>query len=194
MKTLDALIEKFKEVKESLNKNVNMSYGTGNPNMSTNEKASPPDMQMSEVTKAEAGPNPRVMTASKPISTKDVKDSGPAGFAVTPAKGTRMSVNEIKPVNKMEGGFQMGAPAKVGRVHKIPLNKEEEMEMSENGQWKLNKMGGMLQANKSEGTNRESSPNVPHNKGSSKVMDIADEKTSERASPKGKPYADHGEK
>lgn len=48
MKTLDALIAKFKEAKEELSKNVNMSYGTGKPNMSANEKASPPDMQMAE--------------------------------------------------------------------------------------------------------------------------------------------------
>jgi hypothetical protein len=46
---------------------------------------------------------------------------------------------------------------------------------------------------KDEGTNEEAGTSRPHNKGKFKVMDEVKEKSSEKASPKGKPYSDKGE-
>jgi hypothetical protein len=46
---------------------------------------------------------------------------------------------------------------------------------------------------KEEGTNEEAGTSRPHNKGKFKVMDEVKEKSSEKASPKGKPYNDKGE-
>jgi hypothetical protein len=52
---------------------------------------------------------------------------------------------------------------------------------------------GRVHMVKEEGTNERAGTSHPHNKGKFKVMDEVEEKTSEKASPKGKPYNDKGE-
>jgi hypothetical protein len=52
---------------------------------------------------------------------------------------------------------------------------------------------GRVHMVKEEGTNERAGTSHPHNKGKFKVMDEVEDKTSEKASPKGKPYNDKGE-
>lgn len=120
MKNIDLLIKKFKEFREELNKNV----------------VAPMTMQMSEAEKAEAGPNPKVMSVKKPISPKDVSDAGPASFKVDVPKPNKGATSSRHPMSKDEIGQDMMAMS-------------EALKFDNNKQWKLDK---------GEGTNREADP------------------------------------
>jgi len=111
MSKVDELIAKFKEFKEELNKNINMSYSPS-PN---------------EVGKAEAGKNPKIMTSQKPIRPQDVSDKGASAFAIETPKDNKTAVSSRHPMSKDGGGMDMVAMS-------------EKCEIAKNGQWKLDKV------------------------------------------------------
>jgi hypothetical protein len=132
---IDELINKFKEFKEELNKNVNTSY------------AAPPNA--ADTMKAEAGSNPKVMTVKKPLKPKDVEDAGPASFKVTVPKDNKGVMSERHPVDKAEGvqakGINIEDVSLRGKNKKINImsmvGKSEKIHTHKNGQWDLKNEG-----------------------------------------------------
>lgn len=119
MTKVDQLIEAFKEFKEELNKNgTNCSYkaapnatiGTsgGEGGMYRSEKMGKmvsvpePASSFDTTQKAEAGPNPKVMSTKKPLKPSDVSDAGPSSFKINVSKDNKGATTERHPVNKDE--------------------------------------------------------------------------------------------
>jgi len=121
---IDELMQKFKEFKEELNKNVNCSTV---PNPTTGTSGGEGGMYRSEVAKAEAGKDPKIMHTKKPLKPKDVENVGASGFKITVPKDNKGVTTSRHPMSKMGDGDDMMAMS------------EEVIKFDKNGQWKMEK-------------------------------------------------------
>ncbi|CAM6003860.1 unnamed protein product [Sphagnum balticum] len=251
-----------------------MSYSP-KPNATTGTSGGEGGMYRSEAEKAEAGPNPKVMSVKKPLAPKHVEDAGPASFKVSVPKDNKAATSPRHPMGEeakkcgpagedmmamseetikadhngqwrieksafkelqgkieRQGHSKDSAAAITASIGRKELGQKEMTARSKAGMNKVDpdenvniphpkgkaKMAngvnkdegtnqrianppqdtlpdarGRVHMVKDEGTNEEASPNRPHNKGKFKVVDEVKEVSSEKASPKGKPYSDKGE-
>ena len=192
--TIDKLIEKFKEVKEDLNKNMNASYATA-PNATTGTSGGQGGMYRSERYEAEK------------IEPKDKVDKNVvAPMAMQMAEAEAKKSAMAQDAMMMAEAQKKEATAKAEWQKSVATEDHEFLKFDTNGQWHLKKSydGANRQANpklkmsdmgtgkhrmvKQEGTNEEANPTQPHNKAHFDVMPMITEKESKKEKVAGLPY------
>ena len=224
MTKVDQLIEKFKEFKEELNKNMNgpMNPGMQKPNATVGTSGGQGGMYRSEDIKKDGmiGQDAMAMSedcikfdkngqwkldksAFKTLQHKIERQghSKESAGAITASIGrkeigqkemtarSKAGMNKVDPeenVNiahpqgkaKMADGVNKGEDSKLGTNQRLANPPERELH---DGRGKVHMI-------KEEGTNEESNPSKPHNKGKFKVMDEVKEKESKKEKVAGLPY------
>jgi hypothetical protein len=126
MSKVDELIAKFKQFKEELNKGVNCSYQTATTSPPTNATTGTSGGENSTY-KAEAGPNPLVISTTKPLAPKHVEDKGVTTFKVNTPPHIKGAMSQRHPMGKGEIDQDMMAMS------------EEVIKFDKNGQWSMSK-------------------------------------------------------
>jgi hypothetical protein len=137
MTKVDELIKKFQEFKEELNKNgVNMSC-TSMPNATTGTSGGEGGMYRSEVDKAEATKDAKVISTNKLIKPSQVEDQGASNFKIKSPKGTKISGGSRHPMTQDVPQLRQSEVDKCGED--MMAMSEDVIKFEKNGQWSLNK-------------------------------------------------------
>lgn len=172
MTKIDQLIEKFKEFKEELNKNMNgaMNPGMHKPNATTGTSGGQGGMYK-DLDGAGGGQDMQMIKFDKNGQWKLDKVDPQENINIPHPQGKAKMANGVN-----KGDSYLSTDGK---------NREAnpKLRASDLGP------GGKVHMVKDEGTNEESNPTKPHNKEKFKVMDPVKEKEEKHAATTGLPYS-----
>jgi hypothetical protein len=176
---VDQLIEKFKELKEELNKNMNGSVNPGmlHPNATMGTSGGQTGMYRSE----------KMDKQGAPISTMNLSEMEKQMISASPggAQDAMVVKYDANGQWRMEKKSMKKGEAKhytsTGGTNREANPKLRASDLGPGG--KIHMVG------KCEGTNEEANPTQPHNKGKFKVMPMTSEKEIKHLDAKGLPYS-----
>lgn len=194
IKTADALIEKFKEVKEELEKNMNGSYAPGanmKPSATTGTSGGQGGMYRSEGNASPGGAQDMSMIKYDKNGQwrMDKIDEPHKDDPHHEAKEKKIAKDIKAKAKKLESMHKTDELAET-IIDKLEKHYDSVDGKNREANPKLRPSdlgpGGKVHLIKDEGVNIESEE--PHNKAKFKVMPMAPEKSEKHASPTGKPY------